>query len=59
MTRIGIDLIYETANVAPRVRKADLVERIAGAVGVPSELFESLEKANHDVLEQIAAKFNV
>jgi hypothetical protein len=43
----------------PRVKKADLVERIAGAVGVPSEVFESLEKANHEVLEQLAQKLGV
>lgn len=59
LSREGVYVAKNKANVAPRVRKADLVERIAGAVGVPSELFESLEKANHDVLEQIAAKFNV
>ena len=41
-----------------RVKKSDLVERIANRVGVPSEVFESLEKANHEVLEHLAAKLD-
>ena len=46
----------KTKAAAPRVKKSELVERIAQAVGVPSELFESLEKANLEVLEQLAQK---
>jgi hypothetical protein len=55
-TRSIVYVAKNKASVAPRVRKADLVERIAQVVGVPSELFESLEKANHEVLEQLADK---
>jgi hypothetical protein len=56
LSREGVYVAKNKASVAPRVRKADLVERIAQVVGVPSELFESLEKANHEVLEQLADK---
>ena len=59
LSREGVYVAKNKANVAPRVRKADLVERIAGAVGVPSEVFESLEKANHEVLGQLAQKLGV
>ena len=58
LSREGV-YVAKTKAVQPRVRKADLVERIAGAVGVPSEVFESLEKANHEVLEQLAQKLGV
>ena len=56
LSREGVYVAKNKGNAAPRVRKADLVERIAQVVGVPSELFESLEKANHEVLEQLADK---
>ena len=39
-----------------RVKKADLVDQLAAACGVAPEVFESLEKANHDVLEALVAK---
>jgi hypothetical protein len=58
LSREGV-YVAKTKAAQPRVRKADLVERIAGAVGVPSEVFESLEKANHEVLEQLAQKLGV
>jgi hypothetical protein len=45
----------KTANTA-RVKKADLVDQLANRCGVPAEIFESLEKANHDVLETLVAK---
>ena len=45
----------KTSGVA-RVKKADLVDRLAAACGVAPEVFESLEKANHDVLEALVAK---
>ena len=45
----------KTTGVA-RVKKADLVDRLAAACGVAPEVFESLEKANHDVLEALVAK---
>lgn len=37
----------------PRVTKAVLVEQLAVRCGVPVEVFDSLEKANHDVLEAL------
>ena len=45
----------KTTGVA-RVKKADLVDKLADACGVAPEVFESLEKANHDVLEALVAK---
>ena len=45
----------KTTNTA-RVKKADLVDVLAYRCGVPAEIFESLEKANHDVLETLVAK---
>ena len=45
----------KTVGVA-RVKKADLVDKLAAACGVAPEVFESLEKANHDVLEALVAK---
>ena len=45
----------KTSGVA-RVKKADLVDKLAAACGVAPEVFESLEKANHDVLEALVAK---
>ena len=45
----------KTSGVA-RVKKADLVDKLADACGVAPEVFESLEKANHDVLEALVAK---
>ena len=39
-----------------RVKKAELVDKLADACGVAPEVFESLEKANHDVLEALVAK---
>ena len=45
----------KTTNPA-RVKKADLVDVLAYRCGVPAEIFESLEKANHDVLETLVAR---
>lgn len=45
----------KTSGVA-RVKKADLVDKLAAACGVAPEVFESLEKANHDVLEALVAQ---
>jgi hypothetical protein len=39
-----------------RVRKAELVDKLATACGVAPEVFESLEKANHEVLERLVAE---
>lgn len=55
LSREGV-YVAKAKQAQPRVKKSELVERIAQAVGVPSELFESLEKANLEVLEQLAQK---
>ena len=55
LSREGV-YVAKSKTAQPRVKKSDLVERIAASVGVPSELFESLEKANLEVLEQLAQK---
>jgi hypothetical protein len=46
----------KTRQAQHRVRKAELVDKLAQACGVAPELFESLEKANHEVLEALVAK---
>jgi hypothetical protein len=43
----------KTKTVSFRVKKADLVDRIATLCGAAPEAFDSLEKANHEVLEAI------
>ena len=45
----------KTKNTVTRVKKSELVDRIANRVGVAPETFDSLEKANHEVLEAILA----
>lgn len=56
LSREGVYQAKTKAKGVARVRKAELVERLATACGVPSELFESLEKANHEVLEHLVAQ---
>jgi len=58
LSREGV-YVAKSKQAQPRVKKSELVERIAAAVGVPSELFESLEKANFEVLEHLANKLGV
>ena len=40
-------------NTTTRVKKAELVDRIAQLCSATPEAFDSLEKANHEVLEAI------
>lgn len=54
LSREGVYKAKSKASGQPRVKKAELVEVLAQACGVPSEVFESLEKANLDVLEHLA-----
>ena len=54
LSREGVYQTKSKATVA-RVKKADLVDAIANRVGVAPETFDSLEKANHEVLEAILA----
>ena len=58
VAKLSREGVYQakTRAVTNRVRKADLVDQLAQACGVAPEVFESLEKANHDVLEALVAK---
>jgi hypothetical protein len=52
LSREGVYQAKTRATVA-RVKKAELVDRIAALCGAAPEAFDSLEKANHEVLEAI------
>ena len=56
LSREGVYVAKTKAKGVSRVLKAELVERLATACSVPAELFESLEKANHEVLEHLVAQ---
>ena len=58
VAKLSREGVYQakTRVVTNRVRKAELVDQLAQACGVAPEVFESLEKANHDVLEALVAK---
>ena len=43
----------KTRTTVVRVKKAELVDRIASLCNATPEAFDSLEKANHEVLEAI------
>jgi hypothetical protein len=47
--------VYLTKQGKTPIRKAEYVERIADALGKDVELFDSLEKANKQVLEMLLA----
>ena len=54
LSREGVYQAKSKTSGVARIKKADLVDEIANRCGVAPEIFESLEKANHDVLETIA-----
>lgn len=56
LAREGVYRAKTRATGQHRVRKSELVDRLAQRCGVAPEVFESLEKANHDVLEQLVAR---
>ena len=56
LSREGVYVAKTRAQGQARVIKADLVDQLAAKCGVAPEVFESLEKANHDVLEQLVAR---
>lgn len=56
LSREGVYVSKTRATGQARVRKAELVDLLAAKCGVAPEVFESLEKANHDVLEALVAK---
>ena len=55
LSREGVYQAKKTAG-ACRVKKAQLVDQLAKACCVAPEIFESLEKANHEVLEALVAR---
>jgi molybdopterin converting factor small subunit len=56
LSREKVYVAKTRATGQARVKKAELVDQLAAACGVAPEVFESLEKANHDVLEALVAK---
>lgn len=56
LSREGVYVAKTQAKGAARVKKSDLVDQLAAKCGVAPEVFESLEKANHDVLEALVAR---
>ncbi len=56
LSREGVYQAKTAVKGQARVKKADLVDQLAALCGVAPEIFESLEKANHDVLEALVAK---
>ena len=55
LSREGV-YVAKPRQTAARVTKAELVARIATAVGAQAEVLESLEKATHEALETLAAR---
>ena len=55
VAKLSREGVYQAKTKAtkPRVKKADLVDRLALICGVAPEIFESLEKANQEVLETL------
>lgn len=56
LSREGVYVAKTRATGQHRVRKSELVDQLAQHCGVAPEVFESLEKANHDVLEALVAR---
>ena len=56
LAREGVYVAKTKATGQHRVKKAELVDQLAAKCGVAPEMFESLEKANHDVLEALVAR---
>jgi len=55
LSREGVYHAKSKAAGVTRVKKAELVDRIANLCNANPEAFDSLEKANHEVLEAILA----
>ena len=56
LSREGVYQAKTATKGLARVKKSDLVDQLAHFCGVAPEVFDSLEKANHDVLEALVAK---
>lgn len=53
LSREGVYHAKSKTTGTVRVKKSELVDRIANLCGATPEAFDSLEKANHEVLEAI------
>jgi hypothetical protein len=53
LSREGVYQAKSKASGTTRVKKAELVDQIAQLCSATPEAFDSLEKANHEVLEAI------
>ena len=53
LSREGVYHAKSKATGVTRVKKAELVDKIANLCNANPEAFDSLEKANHEVLEAI------
>jgi transposase len=53
LSREGVYQAKSKSSGTTRVKKAELVDRIASLCNATPEAFDSLEKANHEVLEAI------
>ena len=53
LSREGVYQAKSKTSGVARVKKAELVDRIAALCSATPEAFDSLEKANHEVLEAI------
>ena len=55
VAKLSREGVYQakTKSTTTRVKKAELVDRIAALCSATPEAFDSLEKANHEVLEAI------
>ena len=58
LSREGVYRSKAKTSVAPRVKKADLVDQIATALQVAPEVVDSLEKATHEALELLAHRLS-
>lgn len=58
LSREGVYQPKTKSKGEARVKKAELVDRLAAACDVAPEVFESLEKANYEVLELLLAKLS-
>ena len=58
LSREGVYQPKTKAKGETRVKKAELVDKLAAACDVAPEVFESLEKANYEVLELLVAKLS-
>ena len=58
LSREGVYQPKTKSKGETRVKKAELVDRLAALCDVAPEVFESLEKANYEVLELLVAKLS-